>query len=395
MTKFFQLFLLIGLPRIPFTNIPFAIFLILFHYKTIYLVHKENKNKMLIFYFIQLYFLSAGIFIAAGLNDLIFFITLIIKINIGFYSGIIAAKLIFKKPNIVFYWLIIQSIIAILSISSKPIFDFFIVFVPQTSIDTISSIFLLRGIGFGIYHAEGAVIFALVALLPFALNLKKPKYFFTYLTSTITIVSLGSSMLLARSAMIPIFIGFLLRNPKGMIKVILVLVSLTFISPYITPESGVLYESTEIFRNFYIDKKISTKSTDANLNMIVFPSSIEGFLAGEGRFFNTEKGFRSGFYKRTDIGWFRLLLFGGVLIVFPFLILNLMWLVKKPHPTIKQKNFNLILLATFLIMNLKGLFVFTFIISLYYFYNFFLRSQKTQTNVIAKIEENNKTTSKI
>ena len=104
----------------------------------------------------------------------------------------------------------------------------------------------------------------------------------------------------------------------------------------------------------YLDTgTVSSRSTDENLRMLIFPYEMEGWFHGEGFFFSEP----SIFYRGTDLGWIRLLLFGGVPFVLIFIVLNLapIFLMNK-----KQFSIKMILIALFFIMNFKGIFIISF-----------------------------------
>jgi len=121
-------------------------------------------------------------------------------------------------------------------------------------------------------------------------------------------------------------------------------------------ESGPLFEALEIFRVILSNDAINIRSTSGVADMVIWPDSIYTYLHGDGRFYDDS----GSFYKHTDIGYFRVLYFSGVVGVVLFILMNTFILLfplfkyRKPKQLGKTRH-SLLLLV--IVMNIKGLFL--------------------------------------
>ena len=358
---FLQLLLIIGLPRIPGTNIPLAVIILLLNYKVILKFHALNKTKILKYYFILTYLVVLGLILASGTRDLVFYLTIILKILFGFYTGVLAAKISFKSPVSFYMWLIFQSLFVVMAAFSTSFFDFLAQLIPSSSFETMSGLYGKRSLGFGIFHSEGAVLLALLSMFPLAYNLKGNRLL---KNRAATIFTFLCSLLLGRTALVPAFLFFLFRNIKGLLLAVIFSVIVGYISVNVTSENVLVYEATELFRNLINDNSLNTKSTNANLRMFVLPGDFSGFLHGYGKFFQAN----GSFYEGTDLGWIRLLLFGGVFVVIPFILANIFWWPNGVDD-MQGVNYRALLLLVFFVVNFKGLFVFSFVFAFSFYFS--------------------------
>jgi hypothetical protein len=342
---FMTIFFIVGVPFIPGTGIPFLLLVLFLKMKEVLNFINGNRRAFVYITSIALIYTCYSLIVASAIIDFMFSMKLIVKFFLLFFSSIIVAFSVYRSPKSLLTWLILQSIFIFLSVSNYDFYIFALNFISPDAVKVFSEIYFIRGLGFGLYHVDGALLFSFFSLLPLLLN-AYPRVNFRY----IGYFSLFFSILLARSSFIMIGLIGLIKKP---VWLSIFLVAMLIVSPYIVENHGVLYEALELFRNYLDTGTVSSRSTDENLRMLIFPYEMEGWFHGEGFFFSEP----SIFYRGTDLGWIRLLLFGGVPFVLIFIVLNLapIFLMNK-----KQFSIKMILIALFFIMNFKGIFIISF-----------------------------------
>lgn len=362
----FTLFFVIGLPRIPGTNIPLAVLAIGLHSSSIIRFHRKFLSLACGFYYIFILFITIGIFSAEEFADKIFFLIQAGKILVSFYSGIVTAKIIYRFNKIIYLWILIQSTLIILSNFNTDIYMWLLSFTSNNSIDSFRSIFGIRALGFGLCHVDGAVSLVVMASLTFVFQIKRANYTNPIYNNIILAAGMALSLLISRSSLIPLSLLAIFKiSTRNILLTTIAAITLFTTSSFISPESGATYHALELFRKIYTEKKFETNSTNRNIEMFILPDNISGYFIGDGRFFNTGDGFVSGFYKNTDLGWNRLLFFGGIPICIIFLILNNFWLLALKYFSVNNlTSYSYFLFSVFFIINFKGIFVSMFFTSL-------------------------------
>lgn len=358
---FVVILLTLGFPRFPNTDIPLLLLIAPMYYKQIYAVYKYGRMRSYIFIFILFLFIAFGnmcwIYGAgSSLIDIKFFATITIKIILNCIAGIIIAHEYVKNRISILLWVVLQSFLALSAAMSDSIYFFLIKFISASSAEVFSDIFGLRTVGFGLYHVDGAVIIMLVAI--FLIN--------DYIKSspaklTIFFVSCVASIAMARSSLIVIGL-YLISSAPLFFCVVGGVFYVT--APYLLElvdlgGTGILYEALEPFNNYILYGEFSTKSTNANMNMFVFPDKISDLIWGYGRFFEAP----GEFFKNTDLGWIRLLLFGGAPLCLLFLALNTFWVACawRYARDYKDRYFVILVSTLFIVLNFKGIQYITFL----------------------------------
>jgi hypothetical protein len=100
--------------------------------------------------------------------------------------------------------------------------------------------------------------------------------------------------------------------------------------------------------------------------MFVAPEKISNYVLGYGKFFDIN----DIFFKGTDLGWIRLLLYGGIPICILFFVLNVFWIKRafKYTSTYPEQCFNVLLIVSLIILNFKDLQYITFLGTFCYVY---------------------------
>lgn len=341
--SFFVLALSIGFPVVPVLNLPFILFIIPFYLKDIYKFINHFSFASLILVSASFSWVILSFFVYNGVDDLFFSIKILIKIYLSVFLAIIVARELSSSLAPLQFWLIFQSIIILISVYSRDFYDLLILFISGGSQDVFSHIYGIRAIGFGIYHVDGAI---LISFLSFYLIYTSRNHLFSA-------SSLGwlLSPLMSRTSILVIIPLMFAKS----IKLSILTLSLLILFAISLDESyGALYWALELFRNVAIEGKFETVSTNANLNMFIWPGG-QDFLFGHGRFFGDD----NLFYQHTDLGIFRLIWFGGFFYVCLFFVLNNIYLARLSY----KRSIFFIYLIVFLfsiIFNMKGLFVSSF-----------------------------------
>jgi hypothetical protein len=343
----FLLLLTLGLPRFPDTNIPLIIIPLFLKFKVLHVFYRKNRTAVNIFNIFLLFYFIACFVVYANAVDLIFGMSLGLKIYLNFLGGILVGEVFERNIKSINYWIAIQISLMIASIFSTDIYLLMSKFISKDSSDVFAEIFGLRTLGFGLYHAEGAVLFVIIIYL---VGKYGGSNYDGYTVRLMKLIGYTCAVALGRSAFIPIAVLIVRRN---IFKSFVLGVMLTILAFNVTDDSQILYEGLEIFRNIAIDGELKTKSTDANMEMFFFPDKISTLLFGDGKFFNGEAGYSTGFYLGTDIGWIRMLFFGGSLILGLYFIINVYWIF-----FLRDKILAWEILFLFCVMNLKGIFIF-------------------------------------
>ena len=78
----------------------------------------------------------------------------------------------------------------------------------------------------------------------------------------------------------------------------------------------------EMFINYGSDAGLSSASTDRLKEMYVYPTSLKTYLIGDGLF-----NLKDHYYMETDVGYLRLLFYGGIPVALCFFIYP--YMIKK------------------------------------------------------------------
>lgn len=351
-----SIFFILGLPKLPFIGVPLAFFSVLFYTAELSLFYKRFKGMIQLYIILFLFYFTWGCIAwgygSGALQDLLFFFNISSKIIFDLMFGVILSFILIRNFNFLKLWLIIQSFLVVASMISLPVYNFLINFISSASADVFSHIFSLKAIGFGIYHVSGSVILILSAICYFSMSSKENVNWFSdtfkwYSSSFI-------SLLVSRSALIPIFIYGLFKKPVSLLILFLLLVLL---STFVT--EGVVFRLTEMFRNLVEYGSFSSASTSQNMSMFKFPSGLEHNLAGYGMFYENVSVLR--FFQDTDLGVSRLSLYGGWPLFFLFYILNAYWLFVYIFLSFRFKiyigarYFSIVVLSVFTILLFKDI----------------------------------------
>jgi hypothetical protein len=131
------------------------------------------------------------------------------------------------------------------------------------------------------------------------------------------VIDLGiyGSVLMSRLGLFLIIFIQIFR--KKFFAVACLIIIFTCVYFYGVVEDSILGETFEFLLNYQRTGNISTKSSTDIMGMRWLPNSQREFWIGSGQFFDGE-----GFYNETDIGFARLMFFGGICYTIFFLLIN-------------------------------------------------------------------------
>ncbi|MGL4604021.1 MAG: hypothetical protein ACRCU9_07730 [Iodobacter sp.] len=339
--------LIMGYPRLPGTNIPMAFFILPIVLCKYYRVMKIKT--IFVFYVLSvllfMYGFSVWLLGKGSAHDLSYLISMVVQLFLNVFFGYVLFDIYKYNPKVFYFWVLMQSVLIVAGMLSNDIYSLLVLFMSGDSSGTFDLLYGLRTIGFGLYHVNGAVTFAMTVFFVFFAAKK---------TSLVRKFTLSASVLLAltmsRSSMIVLAL-FSIRKVMVVIGLIVLLYALSFV------ESGPIFQATEIVRNLRVDGSFRTSSTDQNLTMIMYPDNFYDLMTGFGRFYENEVDIN--YFKDTDLGWVRLWLFGGAGFMFLFALVSLYIPILSLRKSVKSNflYFSLVMILLFFILNMKGIFI--------------------------------------
>lgn len=347
-----------GYAKIPYLGFPIAIFVFIIDWKNFYYILTAKAGRWTIatcglffsYSFIRLVVGPGDLFV----RNLIFLMALCFKVFAGLYAAYLFSFLIKKNHNLIFTYILIQISFIFISAFNEDVFRFLLLFQTQEAVDVFGEIFGIRSLGFGIIHNEGVIFLSLIYVF----------YFQYSAASRLRLRILGFLLYVCAFSSRTIF---LLISFWQILKDKIVLVisfSVFFGFVYLASvDQGPLYEFFELFITYKDSGVLGARSVDGIINMQYMPSNLATWLIGDGQFFSNV-----GFYQDTDIGFSRIIFFGGSFGLFFYMVLNcwpLILVVGKSRVWVAGLIF---LIWTFLIGNVKGISVQNFSFVAYYLF---------------------------
>lgn len=354
------LLLVLGLPKLYGTEVPLAILVLPFFLKRILFLSRNLIKELFVFFIVcstwVIWSIISILIGEAGFKDFFFSLVILIKIILAVIFGFIVFVTLRKSQKSLFYWLLIQTFVIVLSITSIQFYQVLLGFISPRSAVTFSNIYGLRSLGFGLFHVEGAIIY----ITAFSYLIYSQRN--SYITNLQFMISFAVASTIARSAIIP-FIIFSIFKKELRVWIALLICGLILSLPFVV--DGVFYEALEVIRTIIEDGNVNIKSTQAVTNMYSLPDNELTYLFGDGRFYDPSNS--SKFYMSTDVGYMRLLYFGGIPLTLIYILLNLYFCILpvksrdmlRSHGVDFIFSLSVLMLLVLLIMNLKGIFTVT------------------------------------
>ena len=346
---------IIGFPRVPGFDVPISIFILPLYYRELLRGFRIGFIRKSLF--IQVIFLFYGVMIWVicddpALIDIKFLLTLFVKGVLTVFSALVVAKLLRSDINLLRNWIVLQSILITASIYSAVMFDFLVLFSGAAGYEVYSQIGGVRSIGFGLVHVYGACTM-LFACLFYIANTRKSLF-----SGVALLVPMVLSFFIARTALIVAAVSVLVNSLRRFIFFMLLFSFVSYAYYSYGDFDNMLYQLFEVGVNYFSTGKIYTASTNANLEMIRFPENCYAWFVGYGKFFEDDH-----FFKHTDLGYSRLMLFGGLGFLIIFLAQNMYPIIKGVHLLKKMnskdklvyRNLLVIYGVSFFVVNAKGL----------------------------------------
>ena len=362
---------------------------ILIKYKEIYL-----KNRFNFYYSLNTIFIiiiSIIIILFSEYKDMYYinyYILQIMNINIAYLMVKILKKSKIKGEKALEYLLyaILLDFITVFFIKINPSCLFVInkvVFIPKESLEIINSNIYYRFLGLGGKFFGGGVIAGYGVLLSTYLYLNdfKKKYFI------ILVLCFFYGILLARTTIISLVLSFFMaiivvfnKNKKKMkcisfiFKLIILIFTIYFIIYLFFRETRFGYWVLEILGIFF-EKKPRSVNSLINLLENIKKVEIQDIILGNGKW---KYGLEEISILRTDIGYYRILFYSGIIGFFLFLFNYIYFYCKliKISWKIGFKNvvFSYLLLLYYMVINIKGFVTLNFIV--FFILNIFLEQSK-------------------
>lgn len=234
--------------------------------------------------------------------------------------------------------------------------------IPEGEKATVEGLAGLRLIGLGSYFFAAGIIHGLSLIFIVYLYLKNKinkkwiviyifNFFVGLLMARTTVIGFAMSLLFM-AIWKPLNIFYIKQKFKwGTLLIILFIVAL--LGMLVVVSEDVLKWAFEFFYNYSGSGSFESASTNTLKDMYVFPTYFFTYILGDGKY-NLSDG---SYYMSTDVGYLRLLYYGGIPMVvsYYFFMLYTIKYIIKYNPSIIDKYLYYILFLYILIINFKGL----------------------------------------
>jgi hypothetical protein len=349
----FVLLALFGYPKIPYLGVPFAFIVFLLDFKNILRIYCSKLGQTHIFICATfLAFCCLRVFLGDGLyveRNLLFCFTLFYKALIGVYIACVFMYLILNKHLFLIFFMMMQFLLMGFSAFNETLYAFLLLFQTADATAVFGEIFGLRSVGFGVIHNEGVVALTLMYVL--YLEIAQPSRLVASALGAFAYLSTFSSRLVL--VLLPVW--QVVKQRKLLAGCALLLV---FLLPFLDVSQGPLSQAFELLNHYLETGVVGSQSTNALSGMTYAPDTLGTWVLGDGQFFS-----ETGFYQETDIGFSRIVFFGGLaglllytlLCCWPLLIFIKGW--KRPlHRSVKTNWFICgFMMYVFFVSNVKGI----------------------------------------
>ena len=336
MFVFLRLFLSAGIAKIPFIGIPFVIFYVL---KDIFAGSYFLRNNIVIYYLISLSIILVLAFVRSvqgggNTEDYLFILAIFFKFFIGPFIGYYAA--VAYRRGFSLHFLALHSLLLTLAILSPAFYDFLLNFQSRGVRDVFFELNESRSLSFGLLHNEGAMFIA----VNFMFLLKQEKIW-RQNTAMFSFIFMAMSRMTGLFLLIILFI----RKFKIFISLIVILLLLTGVPSELLPP--IFNQAFEPVIFFVENRSFQISTIVTMTDMLIWPHDMTTWLLGDGLFFYSA----GAFYMGTDLGFLRLIYFGGLTSLAVFLLINIF-----PVFFISKRYIDIFLMFILLLLaNIKGL----------------------------------------
>lgn len=294
-----------------------------------------------------------------------------------------------KKPltferlaNLFIIVALIQAVLSLVFFINKPLMESALSLLQysELAVMKIEQLLEFRLIGFGVQFFTAGVIYGFVLMLITAMvsrNSFNIRQNLCYFGAWVLIFVVG--MLTARTTLVGAGLSALLLLPNKynqyklsrVLKAVVLFFALFIILISMLPSDilltfeEILPWAFEMFINYFDSGSATTASTDAMINMYIFPDSFWSWIIGDGRWIG-DNGF--GYYMSTDIGYSRLFFYFGMTGFIAFVVFEVcsIFFTSKRNSDKYYAFFMLVIVYLFMIL-LKGYYsMFALIIPFYF-----------------------------
>jgi len=331
-----RLFLSVGLPKVPYLGVPIVAVLVCIDLRSTLAV---MKTKIVLIYMtfslmVFTFFVIRSLFANSGSEDVFFLAALFMKFFLGPFIGFYIARA--YTLNILRYFLPVQVVILLGSIFSSGFYDLLLMFQSPAAADLFSGIKDMRGLAFGLLHNEGAVFVAAIFVLQYYKRGRKYGMF-DFLAYCFAAMSRLTALFL--------LIVNVITRPMS----IAILIALVFYMTFVWGDSfpPIVSQALEPIVYFRDHGEFFMGSVQHLGWMVIVPDNLATWIIGDGLFFSDNH-----FYMSTDIGFLRIIFFGGIIAALSYIALNItpMFLLRDCPRSLIGYFFLIFMLA-----NLKGL----------------------------------------
>ena len=339
---FIVLSMILGYPRFPGTDIPLCAILLLTHAQSVFRVVSDREARRC--FGLVLLFYGVGMIVWAShagtaVADAIFLTSIAVKSGLNVSMALILAPMLRHDTRALWWWLLAQASLILASVFSTQLFVVLALFSGRSGYDVYAALFDQRGLGFGLIHVYGVMVFLGASFFCAAQGLQSK------LRGGSILVAQALGLLLSRTG-IPVLLTYLVMYSRR--NLIVFVASFLFLSTLAS--GGVFGDVLELGVNLIQERSLGTKSTEASFSMLIFPTDIRSASFGSGKFF--EDGL---FYKGSDVGYSRMSQFGGYFYLVLFIVANVYCGLRVMVKSRRWRALALVYVLAFLLANIKGL----------------------------------------
>lgn len=250
--------------------------------------------------------------------------------------------------------------------------------VPESEEATLEENIGMRLIGLGSYFFAAGVIHGLSLIFTVYLYLKNEikkrwviiyvfNFFVGLLMARTTVIGFAISILFL-IVWKPLNIFYIKQKIKwGIYLTIIFIIALIGIIMVVDEE--VLKWAFEFFYNYSDTGSFESSSTNRLKEMYVIPTDFFTYIIGDGKY-NLSEG---GYYMSTDVGYLRLLYYGGIPMImsFYFFMYYMIKYIIRYNASIVDKYLFFIIFLYLIILNFKGLADINSVLTIIYIFSYF------------------------
>jgi hypothetical protein len=296
------LMLLGGYPKLPSTPIPLGVFVFLLDWKNLVKLLRTDLGKLHIFFCTNfLIFFFARLLVDPSQIDvrsISLILALFYKAFSGLYLASIFSYLLIARSDLLVFYIALQLCLIAISAFNQDVYSLLLIFQTAEATAVFEEIFGLRSIGFGVMHNEGVVLLVLMYSI-YTASLARQTFYHHALGLLMYFGAFSSRLVLV---LLPIWHFF-----RSIAVFCAIALTAAIFAVTVDVREGALSQVFEIWNYYQDNGVVGSGSTDVLSQMTAIPMELGTWVFGDGLFFT-----HSGFYQDTDIGFSRIVFFGGL-----------------------------------------------------------------------------------